>query len=187
MPQNKKEQFIFALITVIITVNAFVLYNLYFVNGALFRELTGELNVLYAINKLGGVYMIGDFRPIWAVILIEFLFAITLEMLLGQPSSFKLTLKLFDPKKTHPVLFETSVICATVGIMCPAMSFCAAWLYYPYYEGFNFITLLLNWFELVIFNFPFAFFMQLFFIQPLVRNIFKHTVVKAREKRVERA
>lgn len=57
--------------------------------------------------------------------------------------------------------------------MCPAMSFVAAWLYYPYYDGFNIITLLANWIKLVCYNFPFAFFSQLFFIQPFIRKLFK--------------
>lgn len=71
------------------------------------------------------------------------------------------------------MLFETAIICATVGLMCPAMSFLAALLYYPYYEGFHVITLLANWLKLVCLNFPFAFFTQLFFIQPLVRTVFR--------------
>ena len=71
------------------------------------------------------------------------------------------------------MLVETAVICATVGIMCPAMSFLAAFLYYPYAAGFHPVTLLANWLRLVCFNFPFAFFSQLFFIQPLVRTIFR--------------
>ncbi|MDY5774849.1 MAG: hypothetical protein SPK14_03355 [Lachnospiraceae bacterium] len=53
------------------------------------------------------------------------------------------------------------------------MSFLAAILYHPYYAGFHFVTLLANWLKLVCFNFPFAFFTQLFFIQPLVRTIFR--------------
>lgn len=81
--------------------------------------------------------------------------------------------QVFDPKRTHPVLFETAVICATVGLMCPVMSFLAAVIYYPYYEGFRVLTLLPNWLKLVCCNFPFAFFGQLFFIQPFVRTVFK--------------
>ena len=56
--------------------------------------------------------------------------------------------------------------------MCPAMSFIAAFLYYPYYNGFNIFTLLANWIELICHNFPFAFFSQIFFIQPFVRWAF---------------
>jgi len=64
------------------------------------------------------------------------------------------------------------IINCTVLIMCPTMSFIAAWLYYPYYAGFNLLTLLANWLKLICFNFPFAFFSQVFFIQPLVRFAF---------------
>jgi hypothetical protein len=43
----------------------------------------------------------------------------------------------------------------------------------PYYEEFNVITLLANWLNLICYNFPFAFFSQLFFIRPLIRTCFK--------------
>lgn len=117
--------------------------------------------------------MFGKMLPIWAVILIEFCFAYCLECVMGNPCSFKLACRVFDPQKTHPMIFESAIICATVGLMCPAMSFFAAWFYYPYYSGFNIWTLLANWLKLVCFNFPFAYFTQLFFIQPLVRTVFK--------------
>lgn len=164
---------IFALITVIITVHAYVFYSLYVVNGSTLMSVTGADSVLGAIKAQGGVYMFGKMLPIWAVVLIEFVFAYTLECAMGSPCSFKLACKNFNPRETHPVLFETAVICATVGIMVPAMSFLATLFYYPYYNGFNILTMLANWLKLICFNFPFAFFTQLFFIQPLTRTIFK--------------
>ena len=164
---------IFALITVIITVHAYVFYSLYVVNGPTLMAVTGESSVLRAISAQGGVMMLGNMVPIWAIILIEFVLAYTLEVVMGSPLSFRLASKVFDMKTTHHMLFETAIICATVGLMCPAMSFLAAILYYPYYAGFNVLTLLANFIKLVCFNFPFAFFSQLFFIQPLVRTIFK--------------
>lgn len=111
--------------------------------------------------------MFGGFYPIWTVILIEFCFAFMLEVFMGSPCSLKLACRVFDPSKNHSMLFESAIICATVGLMCPAMSFIAAWMYYPYDSGFHFATILANWLKLVCFNFPFAFFTQLFFIQPL--------------------
>jgi hypothetical protein len=57
--------------------------------------------------------------------------------------------------------------------MVPSMSFLAAIFYYPYYNGFHILTLLANWLKLVCYNFPFAYFSQLFFIQPFVRVLFK--------------
>ncbi len=173
MPRTQFQRMIFALITVLITVHSYVFYSLYVLNGATLMEVTGADSVLHAINAQGGVYMFGRMLPIWAVILVEFCLAYGLECLMGSPCSFKLACKNFDPQKTHPVIFESAIICATVGLMCPAMSFLAAWLYYPYYEGFHLLTLLANWGKLVCCNLPFAFFSQLFFIQPLVRTIFK--------------
>jgi hypothetical protein len=164
---------IFAFITVVITVHTYVFYSLYVVNGNTLMTVTGESSVLAAIRAQGGVYMFGRMLPIWAVILIEFCFAYGLEIIMGSPCSFKLACNVFDPKKDHPMLFETTIICATVGLMCPAMSFLAAIFYYPYYEGFHILTFLANWLKLVCFNFPLAYFSQLFFIQPCVRTIFK--------------
>ncbi len=178
MPRNQFQRMIFALITVIITVHAYVFYSLYVIHGEMFMNLTGENSVISAINKMGGVPVCGKPVPIWAVVLIEFLLAYTLENVLGSPLSFKLACKVFDIKTTHPVLFETAIICATVGIMCPAMSFIAAFLYYNYQGGFNIFTLLAEWLKLMCYNFPFAFFTQLFFIQPTVRTIFKFIFAK---------
>lgn len=173
MPRNNFQRKIFALITVVITVHAYVFYSLYIVNGSTLMEINGTYGVIEAINKQGGVYMFGSYLPIWAVVLTEFIFAYLLEIIMGSPLSFKLACKVFDPRETHPVIFESAIICATVGLMCPAMSLIAAFLYYPYYMGFDIVTLLANWFKLTCFNFPFAFFTQLFFIQPAVRSIFK--------------
>ena len=60
------------------------------------------------------------------------------------------------------MLFELAIIGATVSIMFLSMSFIAAWLYYPYHAGFHIGALLCSWLRLLCFNFPFAFFMQIF-------------------------
>ena len=173
MPRNQFQRSVFAFLTVVVTVHAYVFYSLYVVHGATLMNINGAGSVLEAINMQGGVYMCGRMVPIWAVVVLEFILAFSLEMVMGSPCSFKLACKVFNPRETHPVLFETAIICTTVGLMCPAMSFIAAFLYYPYYAGFNVVTLLANWLKLVCLNFPFAFFTQLFFIQPFVRTAFK--------------
>ena len=178
MPKNNFQRAMFALMTVIITVHAYVFYSLYVINGETLMRVTGASGVLAAIKAQGGVMMFGKMLPIWAVVLVEFVFAYTLEMTMGSPASFKLASRVFDPKTTHPVLFETAIISATAALMCPAMSFIAAWIYYPYYAGFSLLTLLANWLKLVCFNFPFALLSQLFFIQPLVRTLFKAIFVR---------
>lgn len=184
MPQNQFQRMVFAFLTVIITVHAYVFYSLYVINGSTLMAITGKSSVIAAINEQGGVYMFAHYVPIWAVILIEFCFAFGLEVLMGSPCSFKLASRIFDPRKNHPMIFESAIICATVGLMCPAMSFLASIFYYPYYMGFNIFTLLANWLKLMCFNVPFAFFTQMFFIQPFVRVLFKaiyHKQIKERE------
>lgn len=173
MPKNQFQRKIFAFLTVLITVHAYVFYSLYVINGNALMNATGKGSVIQAINTQGGVYMFGNMLPICAFILIEFICAFGLECIMGSPCSFKLASKVFNPQKTNAVIFETTIICATVGLICPAMSFLAAWVYYPYYQGFSIFTLLANWLKLVCFNVPFAFFTQLFFIQPFVRTVFK--------------
>ncbi len=185
MPQNQLQRMVFAFLTVVITVHAYVFYSLYVVNGSVLMSITGKSSVLAAINGQGGVYMFANYLPIWAVILIEFGFAYSLEVLMGSPCSFRLASRVFDPRKNHPMIFESAIICATVGLMCPAMSLLASIFYYPYYMGFNIFTLLANWLKLVCFNFPFAFFTQMFFIQPLVRVLFKSIFYKQIKKREE--
>lgn len=181
MPKNQFQRMVFAFLTVLVTVHAYVFYSLYVINGDTLMAVNGADHVLQAINAQGGVYMFGRMLPIWAVILIEFCFAYGLECVMGSPCSFRLACRVFDPKKDHPMLVETAVICATVGLMCPTMSFLAACFYYPYYSGFNVLTLLANWLKLVCYNLPFAYFSQLFFIQPLVRTVFKHLFAEKQE------
>ena len=185
MPRTQLQKMMYALMTVIVTVHAYVFYSLYVVNGSTLMSATGADSVLGAVNAMGGVYMLGRNLPIWAVVIIEFILAYTLEIIVGSPLSFKLASKVFDPRETHPVIFETAIICATVSIMCPSMSFLAAILYYPYYAGFNVFTLLANWIKLICFNFPFAFFSQLFFIQPLIRTVFRFAMSKFGSKTTE--
>ncbi len=178
MPKNQFQRMVFAFLTVVITVHAYVFFSLYVVNGDKLISITGADSVIHAIIMQGGVYMFGNNVPIWAVLLIEFCFAYSLECLLGSPLSFKMASMMFDPERNHPMIFETVIISCTVLIMCPAMSFIAAFIYYPYYSGFNIFTLLANWLKLICFNFPFAFFSQLFFIQPIVRRIFRMIFAK---------
>lgn len=183
MPRNQFQRVIFAFITVVITVHAYVLYSLAFVNGDILMTINQTNSVIEAIEKQGGIYMLGNYAPIWLVILTEFILAFLLENLLGSPLSFKIAVRHFDPRTTNPMIFETMIISATVLIMCPSMSLIASFLYYPYYAGFSFGTLLVNWFKLVCYNLPFAFFSQIFFIQPAVRFIFKILFKKDIESR----
>lgn len=182
MFKNQFQKMLYAFLTVIITVHGYVFYSLYVVNGTTLMNVYQTTSVLKAIEIQGGVYMFGKFMPIWSIILVEFLLAYILEITIGSPLSYRLAIKVFDPQTTHGQLFETAIICSTVGIMCPLMSLLAAFIYYPFYKGFDVIVLLANWLKLVCLNLPFAYFSQLFFIQPFVRFLFSNLLRKISNK-----
>lgn len=167
--QNQIQHLVYALITVVITVHAFVFYSLYVVEGDALMQSTGTTSVLQAIGSQGGVYMFGSHLPIWLVIVVETVCAFVLAVGMGSPLAFKLASRKFDPRRNHPMIFESAVITATVCLMCPSMSLLADAFYYPYYEGFNVIDFMCRWFRLVCYNLPFAYFSQMFFVQPFVR------------------
>lgn len=97
MPQNQFQRMVFAFLTVLVTVHAYVFYSLYVVNGNILTSMNGTSSVIDAINTQGGVYMLGRFLPIWAVVLIEFVLAYGLEIIMGSPCSFRLAARIFDP------------------------------------------------------------------------------------------
>ncbi|MBQ4331959.1 MAG: hypothetical protein IJC31_08995 [Spirochaetaceae bacterium] len=49
----------------------------------------------------------------------------------------------------------------------------AAFLYYPHHADFSLLEVLVFWTRLLCVNFPFALFMQVFLIQPVVRRLFR--------------
>lgn len=169
MSQNKLQHLVYAFITVLITIHAFVFYSLYFVEGESLMRATGTESVWQAIRSQGGVYMFGTYLPVWLVIIIEMVFAYVLAVFMGSPLAFRLASRKFDPRRNHPMIFESAIITATVCLMCPSMSLLADAFYYPYYKGFDLIEFLCRWFRLICYNLPFAYFSQMFFVQPFVR------------------
>lgn len=160
MPQTKFQRLIFALITVIITVPCFV---------------------FYCSSYEAGGFTVEIIKNSWIFIPIEFVLAYLSEIFIGSPLSLKISFKAIDPKKNDPMIVETIIICATVLVMCPLMSFLATILY----NGIiavgmhgaplnNFIVNFIPyWLQKIVLNFPFALLSQLFIIQPLTRIIFR--------------
>ena len=159
MPQTKFQKAMFALITVIITVPCFV---------------------FYCSSYEAGGFNVEIIKNNWIFIPIEFVLAYLSEIFIGSPLSVKLALKAIDPKKNDHMIVETAIICATVGIMCPLMSFFATIIYNGIIGvgmyGASLNSFLINfipyWLQKIVLNFPFALLSQLFFIQPLVRKVY---------------
>jgi hypothetical protein len=173
MSKNRTQHLVYALITVFITVHLFVFYSLYVIEGDSLMQATGTASVLQALDSQGGVYMLGTYLPIWLMILIETVCAFVLAVAMGSPLAFRLASRKFDPRRNHPMIFESAIITATVCLMCPSMSLLADFFYYPYYKGFDVIDFLCRWFRLVCYNLPFAYFSQMFFVQPFVRFVIR--------------
>lgn len=166
MPTTKLQKFIYAAITVFITVHCFVFYNVAIEN---IRAGYGVSIAMFGYTRIG-----------WYV-LIEFICALSCELLVGSPVSEKLAFSAIDPQKQPFIVVQTMIICCTVFVMCPLMSFLAEIIYgcfFPLVDGIFsakvfFSGFVLNWLRKVVINFPFALLTQLFYIQPLVRLIFK--------------
>lgn len=146
MPTTKFQRMIFSLITVAITVHLFVFYNLAISMG-------GMSNQVFIASR--------------GVIAVEFVFAFLLSVLFVGQIAEKLAFRVVDPKTNKPYVVTTAIICATICLMCPIMSFIATILY----DGFT-AEFIAQWMQKIVINFPFAFFTQLFFIQPFVRFVF---------------
>ena len=174
MSKNRTQHLVYALITVFITVHLFVFYSLYVIEGDSLMQANGTTSVLQALDSQGGVYMFGAYLPIWLMILIETVCAFVLAVAMGSPLAFRLASRKFDPRRNHPMIFESAIITATVCLMCPSMSLLADFFYYPYYKGFDIIDFLCRWFRLICYNLPFAYFSQMFFVQPFVRFAIRH-------------
>lgn len=174
MLYTKKQEVIYAAITVFITVHAFVFYCLSIENGGFSTDIIREA---YSLNTW--------LLPI-PLVLLEFVIAITVELLIGSKFSKHITFKVMNPKVDRPYMIETLIIVSTVCIMCPIMSFIATILYYLIpnimFNTISLNTLLIDFIpkflQTFVINFPFALLGQLCFIQPIVRRIFK-TIYKS--------
>ena len=91
MPRNQFQRMVFAFLTVVGTVHSYVFYSLYVVNGGILKEITGTTSVLAAVNAQGGVMLAGKMLPIWAIVIIEFAFAYLLEIFVGSPPVYSLS------------------------------------------------------------------------------------------------
>jgi hypothetical protein len=132
--------------SVAITVHVFVFYNLAIAMG-------GMSNRVFAASR--------------GIVGKEFVCAFLLEIFVAGPLSTRIAFSMVNPREDKPYIVTTAIICATVGLMCPMMSFVATILY----DGFS-VEFFAHWMQKMSLNFPLAFFSQLFFIQPLVRFLF---------------
>lgn len=162
MPKTPKEHIFYWFFTVLITVSVFIFYSVYFVQKSDF----------WTIINSAWVPMLWVKVPLFVMFLTMFLLALILEMTFAWRFAHKIADKMIDAESSNPFIVQTVMTCCIMFIMCPIMSFFASILFYNYSEWFNFWIWFVKYFSLLCYNFLFAFFAQLFFIQPFMMKIF---------------
>ena len=171
---SKKQHLLYTLLTVLPTVPSFVVYC--------------------SVIQSGGWEFV-NWKEAITMMPIEFILAFLTAYFIGNPIAEKITNKNVDYSKTNPLVAQTIRVCATVLIMCPVMCIEMTCLYdgiLPLIAGQE-LTLgsfiagfLPNFLSRVVTNFPFAFFTQVFLIQPIVGWLFgKIMMALSRDKKHE--
>ena len=158
--RNQIQHLVYALITVFITVHAFVLYSLYVIEGDGLMQATGTTSVWRALDCQGGVYMFGDYLPVWLMIIIETAFAFVLAVTMGSPlANCQLSLRNF---RFLVFKYDGRFRIGHMALVAPSQP-----------RGVVFSVALskpsTGWFL----HLPFAYFSQMFFVQPFVRFVIR--------------
>ena len=147
MPETKLQQIIFSFLTVFLSVIAFVIYNT-------------SLKMWWLTNEVFFIAL----KNFWFIWIIAFLVQISIVGKLATKIAFKIV-----NKEDKPIFIILAITCMHICIMCPIMTFINTIIY----DGIT-INFLSNWLVKIFYNFPFAFFIEIFLIWPLVRLIFKN-------------
>ncbi|NLD91309.1 MAG: DUF2798 domain-containing protein [Fibrobacter sp.] len=98
----------------------------------------------------------------------EFCFAFVIQYFIVNRLTPKMAFRIVDPKVDKPIVIILTITCMNILLMCPIMSFITTIIY----DGFT-VNFIADWFQKVVINFPFAFFIQIFAIGPIVRKLFR--------------
>ena len=146
MPKTKFQDFIFTIIMVFTMVYCMTCYNM---------ALEFELSYETFINAIKGMWF-------------ETIVAFFAQKYIAGPLARKLTSRVFTPGVDKPIFILVAMACFTVCIMAPVMTLSVAF----YHHGFV-KEIIILWLEKLLVNFPFALIIQIFYVGPLVRLIFR--------------
>lgn len=146
MPKTKFEEIIFTLIMVFPMVYIMTVYNIAIATGGLQYE-----TFVQAILAMWPIYLI----------------AFIAEKLIVGNLAKKLAFRIVSPTD-KPIFIILAISSFTVCIMAPLMSLAATILH----NGLT-IEVPILWLTALIKNFPMALFLQIFYIGPLVRLVFR--------------
>lgn len=157
MPQTKFQNFVFTLMTAILMAYFMIVYNVAISSN------NGLVNQTFLIA-------LKEFR-------IEVIIVFFLAYFIASPIAKKLAFRIVDPKKDNKMLIILSIQTFTVLVMVALMSIYA--LFIQHLVNSNIIC---NYIILFIKNFIMAYPLQIFFVGPIVRNVFRVIFVKKYKK-----
>ena len=150
MPKTKLQEFIFTILMVIAMIYTMICYNIALNIGGMGNEV-----FLAAFHEL--VFM----GPI----------AFVLDFFIVAHIATKKAFAIVDMEKNHPFMLVVAISSISVAFMCPLMSLVATILFKN--AGNQIVAV---WLQTTAFNFPMAFFAQIFFVGPFVRFIFSKII-----------
>lgn len=146
MPKNKFQEVIFTIMMVFVMVYALICYNIALNTGGLSNGVFPA--AFHELILMGPIAFVLDFFVVAGL-------------------AKKLSFRIVNLEKDNPFLLILSISAISVAFMCPLMSFAATLLFKA--PGGQIISV---WLQTTVFNFPMAFFWQIFYAGPLVRFIF---------------
>lgn len=146
MPKNRTQNIIFTAIMVIVMVYAMICYNIALAVGSMTNDVF--LKAFHELMIMGPVGFILDF------FLVGKIAGSTAKKIVGENNQ-------------NPFFIVLAISAVSVAWMCPLMSFVATILFKN--PGNQILSV---WLQTSAFNFPMAFFWQIFYAGPLVRRIF---------------
>lgn len=146
MPRNRLQSILFTIMMTLFMVYAMICYNIAIETGGMRNQI-----FIMAVHEL---------MIMWPA-------AIIIELLLAGRVAKKLAFRILTPDMKGPIFIILAISTMTVCVMCPVMSLVAVILFKN--PGGEFISV---WLKTVVFNFPMAFFIQIFLVGPLVRFLF---------------
>lgn len=162
MPGTKFQKLVFSIMSVILSVVLFVTYNIAIENVGMSNK------VFLEIPEAG------------LIIVKECICAFLVYTFIASPLSFKLAFRMINPSEEKPYIVKIVIISCTVLIMCPIMSFISLLIIHGLSS-----ELIAQWMQKIVFNFPFAFFTQIFFVQPVVRVTFRKIFKKQIKRKAQ--
>ena len=145
MPKNLFQNIIFTLMMSFLMVYVMICYNIALNMGGMSNEIF--------------LMAFGEMKIMWPV-------AFVLELFVVDKLAHALAFRIVTPND-RPIVITLAISAMIICIMCPVMSLIATVLFKN--AGSNIIPV---WFQTTFFNFPVAFFWQMFYCGPCILFIF---------------